>query len=210
MGKPRGSTGREPARFRRVHRLRIEHAGYLTYERTVDLSEGQATTLRIELFPTPESLASYLSSARLHRTWGSIGVAGGLALTGGAVGYLLVNAGPTSAAQANYNALEVDVVQLKSPCNTKSTDDPKVCNSLVTAAFNSYQANQINNDVAYAIGGVGLAALGVGVVLLVTGDDRHRYDAKPTGDLLTAFRTLPVPWPVTGGGTPMGRGFLIV
>ena len=194
-----------------VHRLRVEHAGYLAYERDVDLPEGHTTAFRVDLFPTPETLASYTAFARLHRNGGWISVVVGTALAGGAAGYLLYNAGPTNTTQAKYNALELAVINGTPPCNTLGKTAPIVdtrttCNAAVTTAYNNYQSDRIGNDVGYVVGGVGLVTIGIGLALLLTGDDLHRYNQKTSGELFVGAGRLPVPWSMLDRGGFLWRG----
>jgi hypothetical protein len=184
-----------------MHHLRVEHGGFITYERDMDLPEGRVTNLPVELIPTSEALAAYTSTARFHRTWGWVGVASGTVLVGGSVIYLIASAGATSSAQSHYNNLVADQAQQLYPCNWQTgKTTPQACQAQVNAAYTNYQNQQDRNYVAYAFTGLGVALLGTGVVLLVTGDDVHRYDRKPGDSLVTALLRMPAPWTVPGGG----------
>ena len=48
--------------------------------------------------------------------------------------------------------------------------------------------------------GVGAAALGLGVVLLVTSNDPARYDKKPEAASATDVKWMPTLWTSRGGG----------
>jgi hypothetical protein len=64
------------------------------------------------------------------------------------------------------------------------------------AALNSAQSSVNNDNVWRTVGwvgvGVGGAAIVTGIVLLVTGDDPHRYDQRPTDKVLGQWQIDPV------------------
>jgi hypothetical protein len=66
-----------------------------------------------------------------------------------------------------------------------------------------------NRDVYGWIGvGVGVAALGVGLVLLLTGDDPGRYDHKAGEDVFAIHDARPLAWAdAHGGGLGMSGRF---
>jgi len=70
------------------HHLFIERGGFLPVERDVTLDAGRTTTLTVVLDPTPETRAAYDGKIASQRTWGIVSGVAGLALVGGAVGFL--------------------------------------------------------------------------------------------------------------------------
>jgi hypothetical protein len=187
---------------RGLHRLRVERGGFLTWERDVDVAKGAVTAVAVDLFPGADTLATFTSNARFHRTWGVISVIGGAAVVGAGAGYLVYNAGQRSAAKGQLDALEADLAAGRHPC--ASTDRPDGCNGPITAAAASYQGARTRDAIGYTLGGVGVAAIGVGVALLLTGDDPHRYDRTPSGELFAGLRVWGGPG---GGGLGLGGVF---
>jgi hypothetical protein len=51
--------------------------------------------------------------------------------------------------------------------------------------------------------GVGGAVLITGVILLVTGDNPHKYDAKPSDEILGGWRVAPM---IGAGGFSLSAG----
>jgi hypothetical protein len=54
---------------------------------------------------------------------------------------------------------------------------------------------QTLRTVGWATAGAGAAAMVVGAVLLLTGEDPHKYDEKPADRLLGQWRVVPVVGP---------------
>ncbi len=76
---------------RGTHHISAVAPGFYPVERDVTLDAGQTNIVRLAYDPTPETREAYESSARLHRTWGWIGVASGLVIGGVGGAYLVVN-----------------------------------------------------------------------------------------------------------------------
>jgi hypothetical protein len=207
----------EPVRLPRgPHRLRIEHAGFLPVERNVNLDQGQTSLVHVDLEPTPEKRAAYASSASFHRTWGIIGLAGGAAIAGGGVAWLLVSAGNSTVSQAQAEFDQATAIQGKAsniglplgdpnapqhPCAThgaatgdpdQTADDPDVCTAYVqgyaTTLNNAKKTDSRNKVIGFVGIGVGAAIAVTGLVLLLTGDDPGRYD-KPASNKLGKRRS---------------------
>jgi hypothetical protein len=193
----------EPVRLPRgPHRLRIEHAGFLPVERNVNLDQGQTSLVHVDLEPTPEKRAAYVSSAKFHRTWGIIGLVGGAAVAGGGVAWLAISAGNSTVdqAQADFDhAIMVkdsfDSQEPIAPCATRGypnnpglePNDPEECDAYVqgfASKLDSAKKTDSRNKVIGAVGiGVGAAIAVTGLVLLLTGDDPGRYDKTTSNKL---------------------------
>ncbi|HEY8090708.1 MAG TPA: PEGA domain-containing protein [Polyangiaceae bacterium] len=199
-GKPLGiypaSTGlRLPAG---AHHLVIERAGFLPTERDVTLDAGRATTLHVVLDATPDTLAAYRSHVSSQRTWGIVLGAGGLALAGGSVGFLVWNGQQRKTAHDDFDAAEANVINPvpNSVCDTKHASGNKdACNAPVLDAQSRINDANTRDIFGWAGLGVGVAVTGLGVVLLLTGPDAHRYDRTASRPLL-----LPTGWSDAHGG----------
>jgi hypothetical protein len=183
-----------------VHRLLVERGGFRPLERDVTVETGIATTVPIALEPTPETRQIYVSHAVSQRTWSWIGIAGGLALAAGGVGYVALNAGPKSDAQAERDAKVAQRLNMVGICNTMTTTgDADQCNKQVDQAQDHLNSVKARDVIGYIGIGIGGAAAALGVFWLVTGDDPHRYDRKPTGSGEMA-RTLTPAFELARGG----------
>lgn len=191
------------------HRLRVERGGFLPVEREVSV-DATSAPLRVVLEPTPETRASYESSANAHRLWGWVGVAAGAVIGGAGTTWLLVNGGidPTAERELDEIYAAVDGKQDwpgngdVQDCNTTSGGNADVCNALVKdfeARYDSARNEASAKDLVGYVGvGVGAAALVTGVVLLVTGDDPDRYRRDGSGQL-GQVRPAPSPGGLGGG-----------
>ncbi|MGH7293596.1 MAG: PEGA domain-containing protein, partial [Polyangiaceae bacterium] len=198
-GRPRGlypsATGLSlPAG---PHHLVVERSGFLPFTRDVTLDTGRVTTLRVVFVPTPETLAAYRSRASSQRTWAIVVGAGGLVLAGGSVGFLVWNGQQRKQAHDDFDVAQANVLNPppKSICDIAHGGNTAQCNApLLDAQSRINDAN--TRDVFGWVGfGVGLAATGLGAVLLLTGPDSHRYDRAASRPLL-----LPSAWSDAHGG----------
>ena len=205
-GEPRGAyTGplRLPAG---KHRLRVERAGFFSFERDTSVPLGSRADIAVELQPTPEWRADYVSAARTRRTWGYItGGTGAVLALGGAV-FLIWNAGQKSEKEDAFNAL----LHESEPgsgrrCDPMSTADAscKVEREIALEELDSARSRDVFGWVGV---GVGAAALGLGVVLVVTGNDPNRYEPRPESDVFGRLRLEPFGYAAPGGGAAGVRG----
>jgi hypothetical protein len=206
-GKPLGiypsATGlRLPAG---PHHLLVERAGFLPQERDVSVDPGRTTTLHVALDPTAETLAAYRSRVSSQRTWDIVLVAGGLALTGGSVGFLLWNGQQRKTAHDDYDAAEANVINPppKSTCDIAHGGNPATCNAPVLDAQSRINDANTRDIFGWVGFGVGLAATGLGTVLLLTGPDSHRYEHSASRPWL-----VPTAWrDAHGGGVGLSGAF---
>jgi hypothetical protein len=197
-GRARGAYVGSFTLARGLHRMRAERGGYFSLERDVEVAPGVVTTIPVDLYPGADTLAAYTANADAHRRWGIVGIVVGAAIIGAGGGLLAYDASQRSSAKSQYTALEADVRNATSPC--AKTDPFAQCNAQITSAMNAYNAAQQRDAAAYVIGGLGLVAVGAGIALLVTGDDPHRYDKKPDGELFAGVRFAPTAWQAPHGG----------
>ena len=176
-GKPRGVYLGALRVMPGVHHLRIERGGFEPQERDVTVSPSGTTTVRIELDPTPETRAALAAQVRSHRTWGIVGIAAGALMAGGGAALLAVNTGAKSTAQSQYSATLPTNQPTNPLCDVSAAGSNAVaCTAAQKSAFDNLQSVKNRDIVGYVGLGVGGAALVTGLVILLTGDDPHRYD----------------------------------
>jgi hypothetical protein len=190
----------EPVRLPRgPHRLRVESAGFLPVERNVNLDQGQTSLVHVDFVPTPEKRAAYVSSARFHRTWGIIGLVGGVIIGGGGTAWLVANKSNKDDTRAEYeHALVVlDSSQYNDgrairPCAILGppasepggqTNSQEECDAFVASARQKFDSAKSKDVIGFVGIGVGAAVAVTGLVLLLTGDDPGRYDKPPSNKL---------------------------
>ncbi|HXX66716.1 MAG TPA: PEGA domain-containing protein [Polyangiaceae bacterium] len=187
------------------HHLVIERGDFAPFERDVTVDPRRSTTVRIVLEPTADYRTRFAARARTQRTLGWVAVV---------VGPVLAAAG---AALAGYDAKQRSdgnstIARIDSLAVPHSGD---VCDPAGQTGTPSYQTNcvipfgnatsQVNDAntrdyVAWSAVGVGVAGLTVGVVLLATGEDPHKYDHPASPETEGTTRAWPVVWTERGGG----------
>lgn len=183
-----------------LHRLLVERGGFEPVERDVDVAPGTSTTVHIVLDPTPETRASYADRTSSRRTWGLIALGGGALVAGGAVGFLVWNAGKRSDAKRDFDAAEANVTNKVGICDSATTTfDQDKCNSTAKEAESRVNAANARNVYGYVGLGLGAIGAGFGAYLLFTNDDPHRYDR--TRSEASVWRSLrPFAWTSAHGG----------
>ncbi len=207
-GASRGPYAAPLKLARGPHRLLVERGDFLSVERDVTLDGGKTTTVKIVLEPTPTYRAHYASSESTQRAWGWVATVGGVALAGGGVGYLMWNKGQKSTAQDDFSTKTATLDAAKSPLG--NCYDPSgalalhqaECEGLVSdvnLAAAKVDSVKKRDLYGYAIAGAGVGVTVVGIVLLATSHDPHKYDPKeaPTA---SGVRVMPVAWALPGGG----------
>lgn len=161
---------------RGVHRLHVERGGFEPIDREVVLDAGRTTTVKIALDPTPATRAAYVSKTSSQRTWGIVVTVAGAAITAGAIGFTIWNEMEKSTAQSDFDAAKTIYDQRTGVCDIAHGMDPQVCDAFV----NTRQATLDNANQRAPFGyvgiGLGVATTAVGVILLLTNGDPHRYD----------------------------------
>jgi hypothetical protein len=162
------------------HHVHLEQAGYQPFEQDITLDAGKPLLLTPYLQPTPEALKAHNDNVRMHRTWGWILTGAGAAVAGGGVAWLAVNSKKKSDALSTYNQWldrQGSDPNDGSVCDTGSQfGNADECNLEVANAKDDYDSAKAHDIPGYVALGVGAAALGTGVVLLLTGESTHRYD----------------------------------
>lgn len=170
-----------------AHHLHLEQAGYLPFEQDITLESGKSLLLTPYLMPTPETRKAHNDNVRMHRTWGWILTGAGVAVAGGGVTWLVVNSSKKSDALSTYNYLSTqrefatdDDPNTKadkgSGCDLSGGEPFEQCNLNVQNAEDAYDSAKARDIPGYVMIGVGAAALGTGIVLLLTGESAHRFD----------------------------------
>lgn len=167
------------------HRVRVEAAGFLPFERDVSLEGGKDNVLQGKLEPTPETRAAHDANVSLHRTWGFIGIGAGTLIAGGGLAFLLINSGPKDDARKELEEANAAQASGDVPphCNLFSTPVNSVgeCQAYVDDKQSAYDSAKTKDVIGYVGIGVGAAALATGVIVLLTGESANEYAALPAG-----------------------------
>jgi hypothetical protein len=179
------------------HRVRVESGGFLPAERDVDVPLGGRTPVSVVFEPTPETRARYVSGAVSHRTWSWVALGVGAAAAAGGLTLVLVEQGRLPSAQASLDAVNADWVRGSGHACDQSQQvlDQAGCVARLDDANNRVSDIHTLRTVGWVIAGVGAAGMAAGAVLLLTGDNPHKYDEKPADRLLGQWRVVPVVGP---------------
>jgi hypothetical protein len=190
------------------HRLRLESGGFIAAERDVDVPLGHTTTITVVFEPTPETRTAYVSAAETRRTWSWVTVGVGAAITAGGIVLGALEQNKIGPAQSNLNAVNAQWVRGAGGTCDFATDlsqaTQQLCETELSNATNTVNNDQTLRTVGFVGAGVGGAVMITGFVLLLTGDDPHRYDAKPAERTLAGLGVTP--WFGPGGGSLAVRG----
>ncbi len=200
-GKPRGPYNGSIKLPKGKHQIIVERGGFEATERSVNIDTGRTTTVPVELVPTPETRAAYVSKATSQRTWGWISTLGGVALAGGGVALLVIDSSARSDANKDINAYIAQQARMGGGvCDDYYGRSPTNSPECLTY-FNAFNAGTKKFDDAktrdifgYVGVGVGSAATLLGLYLLASGDSPHRYDRK-NDDNTISLRVTPVVGP---------------
>jgi hypothetical protein len=170
------------------HRVRVEAAGFMPFERDVTLERGKNNVLSGRLEPTPERRAAHDDNVRFHRTWGFIGIGAGALLAGGGAAYLAINSSAKSDARKDLELANDDLINERGPsCDIGGGNSKEECNAYVADKESAYDSAK-NRDVIGFVGiGVGAAALVTGVVFLLTGESSEGFAKAPSVGPRVAF-----------------------
>jgi hypothetical protein len=195
-GKPIANTARVP---HGEHVLRVERAGFLPFERTVDVPRGSSTRVRVELEPTPETRAAYVDRTTGQRTWGWVAVGGGAAIALGSAAFLIVNGKQERDAKSDFDA-EADKNEPGGECDPgtgNQTDECKTRLELALADLEDVRGREKFGWIGLGVGGVAAA---FGAYLLISNDDPERYEPSRESDVFGRLRVTPVGWTSRNGG----------
>lgn len=176
------------------HTLRVDKAGFAPAVRNVAVTAGESILVAPYLIPSPQMREVYESRARSAHTIGWGLALGGTAIAVGGVVAGLVLTARHSDAQDHYDAQVAQSAALpKGSCVEGS-----VCLAEFDAAAAKLSSSKTQQTVAFVVAGVGVAALGAGIWVLITADDIHRYDRPPA--TAKPGRLAPSFVPLRGGG----------
>jgi hypothetical protein len=183
---------REPIRLPAgLHRLHLERGGFLPSERDVDVPLGGARSVSVAFEPTPETRAQYVSGAQSHRTWSWVTIGAGAAIAAGGVILAVVEQNNLSGARSD-RATANAAFQPGGPCDPRGViNDLNACMTRVSDAASHVNDLETGRTVGWVAAGVGGAVLAAGVTLLLSGDDPHKYDERPSDRLFGRWRVAP-------------------
>lgn len=176
-----------------THRLRIERAGFHSYQREFEIRSARTTDLSVPLDPTPNYRADYVSSASTQRTLGWVGVAGGALVAGGSVGFVLWNQGEISDAESEFDRV-ADSFDSGGTCDRNIGLDGDACREELRLALDDLDSERGRTKFGWIGLGVGVAMSAVGVYLLLSGDDPDRYEPDLEQDPYAELPLLPALW----------------
>lgn len=180
------------------HRLRVERQGFVPSERIIVVPRGSEAIVDVALVPTAAYRADYGAAASSRRTWAlGLGI-GGAVLAGAGAGFLLWNGGKVSDAQSAFDRALAEAAPECSPSHTAKCDELSTIAGIREDDLSTKKDRQIVGWVGL---GVGVAALGTGIGLWLSGDDPHRYDPKPESDVFGKLELSPWLGPQGGGFT---------
>jgi hypothetical protein len=180
-----------------THRIHVDRGGFIPAERDVNVPVGGTQSVEIVFEPTPDTRAVYVSSAVSRRTWSIVAMGIGAALAGGGVILGVAEGNQLSKDQAALTLAKNNLMLMSSDplCNTSqdlTNNQLAACQQAITDANNKVNSDQALQITGYVAAGVGGAMLITGLVLLVTGDNPHKYDEKPPEEILGGWRVTPM------------------
>lgn len=187
------------------HEVRIERAGFLPFTREVNVPRGRSIAVRVELEPTPATRAAYVSRTTSQRTWGWVATGAGTAFVLGGAGFLVYNARADADATDHYES-EARKHEAGGACERGTDKQTPACLERLRLALDDLDAVRAREKFGWIGVGVGVAAVGAGAYLLLSGDDPNRYEPGPDSDVFGASRLAPVLSLTANGGFLGVRG----
>lgn len=195
------------------HHVRVKKEGFLTFEKDVQIDEGQSTTLVVTLIPSPDFIEAYQSKNGKLRVGAYL--TGALAIAAG--GFALWQNNDNVHLYKAYDAQRQYQDGSAAPNLYHYASQQDACDALVRMTGESSCPSAVNK--AYSKGnsqltlieisaGVGVAAAATAVTLYLLSDDPHRYDgfiqaAPPPAETKPSTAWLQAPRfglsPVAGG-----------
>jgi len=165
------------------HQLQVERAGYLPFERQVEVGAGAATSLVAPLVATAETRAASEEGLHVRHVWGASLIAAGIAIVGGSAIYAYATRNDLSGAEATLNAqLKQEASQDPTvKCSLKNVDYAALnCPAIKSYDQNAVDSAKLKRDLAYGGIGLGVVVAGVGTYLLATGRGDLNADTSGT------------------------------
>ncbi len=154
------------------HLLRVERSGYHELQREVVVEPGGSAVF-VELFPTADTLAAYVDSAYSQRLWSYVTLGAGVAVSAGAVGFLIWNGARETDAQATFDAELADARDTVSGrCTTPE------CQEAVRASGDELKRVQGREVWGWVGLGVGVAGMAAGIWMRLGADDPDKFQAS--------------------------------
>jgi hypothetical protein len=179
------------------HRVRFERGGFIPADRDVNVPLGKTASINVVFEPNPETRAKYVSGAQSRRVWSWVIMGAGVAIAAGGTVLALVENGQIPGDQSALDAVNATFVRFSGKkCDFSkqlSSTTMAMCEDSLNSASDTLNNAQTMRTVGFIVGGVGVATAVTGLVLLLTGDDPHKYDQKPSGALasLRSWTLLP-------------------
>lgn len=186
---------------RGAHRLRVERAGFLAWERAIDVGE-HPDTIMVQLEPTAQTRADVANNARFHRTWGWLSFGGGVVFAGAGAAFLAVNSSSKSKKLKAIDRVNQQKADDNPPCDLSGSNTPDECQAAIDSAYSDYDSAKSKDVIGWVGVGVGAALIGTGIVLLVTGENPNKYGPKPKSE--PTARVVPWIGPGTSGLSVVG------
>jgi len=185
------------------HDVEVACDGFITQSRQVDVPRDAEHHAPFALDPTPATLADHLMAARGFQIGGWVSIGIGAALVGASVGYLVHHQGKKDDANADADAFNrISASGSGERCDSLSPDFDRSACELEQQTINERQDDLQGREVLGYVGiGLGAAAVTTGVVLLLTGEDPHLYDAPP----MEPLAVTPLVTPGGAGLSLLGR-----
>jgi hypothetical protein len=184
-----------------AHRLHFVRTGFVEAYRDVDVPVAATAHLRIVLEPTPDTRVAYVSGASSRRTWSIVTMVVGAAVAGGGTALALVAQSQLGDAQTQLDAQQA-LRQPNMMCGAgMGHADMPECTGPYDDAQSKVDTLHNERTAGWIGAGAGGAVFVTGLVLLLTGDNPHRYDERPSQPILEGWRLLPSVGPRTASLT---------
>ena len=152
------------------HALRVERAGFVIFERQIDVGAGAETSLVAALIPTAETRAAADESVHLRHLWGGSLIAGGLIVGAGAAIFAIATRHDLPTAETTLTQRLAVENNPAEPCYRQGADYAALhCGDLTAYDQNAVDSAKLKRDLGYAGIGLGVVVAGVGTYLLATG-----------------------------------------
>ena len=164
------------------HRIAVAAPSFIPAERDVNLDPSVTNVVRVVLEPTPETREDYRSKALMHRTWGWIGIASGVAFAGAGVTLAVLGASQKKDGESGVDDVNRKLLADEPPCDAQSGFAAEAdmtgyqCDLARSKAQDDIDAGKTKSIIGYVGIGAGVALAATGVVLLLTGDDPNKYE----------------------------------